>query len=119
MMRHALAGILMVAAVSGARAQGIGSYLNFETPVLKPIAVASVGANSFLLGSNTPDAAVEIYATADLHFVARVPVGAEPVSIAVKPTALPSGGVRCYAVNWLGDSITLFDLELNLSGDLV
>ena len=42
---------------------------------------------------------------------------AEPVSIAVKPTALASGGVRCYVANWLGDSITMFDLEPSVAGD--
>src|SRR5262245_55825285 len=115
--RHWVAGVMALLVSSSAQGQGIGSYLNFESPALKPVAVATIVGDSYLLVCNGPDHSVEVYATTDHRFIARVPVGAEPISIAVKPSALPSGGRRCYVANWLGDSITSFDLEPVEAGD--
>lgn len=87
-----------------AAAQGRTDYLNFESPVVRPITVASIGSSSYLLVCNTPDNSVEIYDTCnDDRFVLRVPTGLEPVSVV---HAVVDSEDRLYTTNWLGDSVT-------------
>src|SRR5262245_41518392 len=100
-----------------ASGQGITSYLNFETPVHKPILVATIGAEPYLLVCKSQDNAVEVYDVAnDPVFLLRVAVGQEPISIVAKPTPTAAGGRRFYVVNWLGDSISSFELTPSASG---
>src|SRR5262245_1542909 len=100
-----------------ASGQGITSYLNFETPVHKPILVATIGAEPYLLVCNSQDNAVEVYDVgSDPVFLLRVAVGQEPISIVAKPTPTAAGGRRFYVANWLGDSITAFELTPSASG---
>jgi|CXWL01.1.fsa_nt_gi hypothetical protein len=94
-----------------AAAQGPGTQtLNFEPPVHKPIQVVRVGTRDFLLVANVSDDSVEIYDTAGPTFLFRVPTGQAPVTIAVRPRPTASGGRQVYTANWLGDSVTVFDL---------
>ncbi|MCA8948131.1 MAG: hypothetical protein KDE27_01435 [Planctomycetes bacterium] len=86
-----------------------GKFVNFEDPQVKPIAVASVGTNDYVLACNTPDNSVEVYlAEWDLDDpIARVPVGLSPVSVKWDPTT------GCfYSCNYLGDSISRVRLDL-------
>ncbi len=94
-------------------AQGGADHLNFETPPHHALAVVSVGSRDFLLVANTPDASVEIWDARALTFQARVAVGQEPVTVVARPEAAADGSRRCYVANWLGDSITSFDLALD------
>jgi DNA-binding beta-propeller fold protein YncE len=92
------------------------TYVNFETPQVKPIAVAVVGGTEFLLVCNTPDSSVEIYdpntalpSTAPT-FLARVPVGQGPASVRY------DANTECfYTANYIGDSVTKVQLT-NLAG---
>ncbi|MFQ5505047.1 MAG: hypothetical protein ACE5F1_09665 [Planctomycetota bacterium] len=87
-------------------AQGRGDFLNFETPVVKPLAVARVQGHDYLLVCNTPDSSVEIYDTIGLRLVSRVRVGQEPVSV-VYNAALS----RFYTANMIGDSVSVVRLS--------
>lgn len=92
--------------------QGTGTQtLNFEPPVHKPIQVVRVGTRDFLLVANVSDDAVEVYDTAGPNFLFRVPTGQAPVTIAVRPTPTATGGRQVYTANWLGDSVTVFEID--------
>ncbi len=76
-------------------------YLNFESPQVKPIAVASLGHADFVLACNTPDNSIEVYDVATHTLQARIPVGLEPVSVVWSAETK-----SFYACNFLGDSVT-------------
>lgn len=91
------------------------AYRGFESPRVKPLAVAVIDDQPHLLAANTPDASVEIYEispTDELEWVERVPVGLEPVSV-----TWVSGQSAFYTANSLGDSVTR--VELDASGSEV
>ncbi|MDX1999968.1 MAG: hypothetical protein SF066_19805 [Thermoanaerobaculia bacterium] len=93
-------------------AQGTGTQtLNFEPPVHKPIQVVRVGTRDFLLVANVSDDSVEVYDTVGPNFLFRVPTGQAPVTIAVRPTPTATGGRQIYTANWLGDSVTVFEID--------
>ncbi len=96
-------------------AQGLGvQFVNFEAPAHKPITVVDVGGSDYLLVANGPDNSVEVWDTANNRFVLRVPTGQRPVTVVAKPTPLSAAGDRqIYVANWLGDSLTIFDLAPN------
>ncbi len=104
------AGVAVVAAIA-ASASAQAAFVNFETPQVKPIALATVGGTEFLLVCNTPDGSVEIYdpntalpATAPT-FVARVPVGQGPASVRFDPES------ECFfTANYIGDSVSKVQL---------
>lgn len=92
--------------------QGTGTQtLNFEPPVHKPIQVVRVGSRDFLLVANVSDDSVEVYDTVGPNFLFRVPTGQAPVTIAVRPTPTATGGRQIYTANWLGDSVTVFEID--------
>lgn len=88
-------------------AQGQGEYFNVESPQVHPIEVARINGHDYLLVVNTPDNSVEIWDTdetvpLDLRFLARIPVGLEPVSVRWVPHL-----DRLYTANFLGDSVSV------------
>ncbi len=84
-----------------------GRFVNFETPQVHPIEVASVAGRDYVLVCNTPDNSVEIHQAAPPHaFVQRVPVGLGPVSVRWS-AALQ----RFYVCNFDGDSISVVRLQ--------
>ncbi|HMQ24198.1 MAG TPA: hypothetical protein PKE00_17040, partial [Planctomycetota bacterium] len=100
--------------VTDATAQGRSSYLNFETPQVKPITVARIGGRDWLLCCNTPDNSLEIYDCETNGRIDRIAVGLEPVS--VKWNAALS---RAYTTNMVGDSVSVISLTVNAQGRLV
>src|SRR5262245_45278512 len=109
MLRATLCSALLFCATTTALGQGLGNHLNFEAPMHRAIAVATIASGSYLLVCNAQDNSVEVYTAANPPvFLLRVPVGQEPVTVAVKPTPLPDGSRVCYAACWLGDSIAKF-----------
>jgi DNA-binding beta-propeller fold protein YncE len=96
---------------SMAAAQGRDDYFNVESPQMHPIEVATLGEVSYLLVCNTPDSSVEIYDTENSAFIARVPVGLEPVSVRYFPEL-----GRFYTADFLGDSLTAVTLAPGVSG---
>ena len=103
-------GLALVLTVGFACAQGRTDYANYETPQVKPIAVARVSGHDYLLVCNTPDGSVEVYDTdetlpAAQRFLARVPVGMEPSSV-----LWDASRGWFFTTDWLSDSVTSVQL---------
>jgi sugar lactone lactonase YvrE len=83
------------------------SYTTFETGQVRPLALSPDG--SLLYAVNTPDARLEIFAIAGgrrgITRIASVPVGLEPVAVAVRSAA------EVWVVNHLSDSISIVDVS--------
>jgi DNA-binding beta-propeller fold protein YncE len=86
------------------QAAGAGSFTAFESGQVRPLAMTPDG--SRLLAVNTPDNRLEIFAigSSGLAPVDSVPVGLEPVAVAVR------GNGEAWVVNHLSDSISIVNL---------
>jgi len=84
-----------------------GSFVAFESGQVRPLALTSDGAR--LLAVNTPDDRLEIFdiRSGGLQHVASVPVGLEPVAVAVQPDG------RAWVINHLSDSVSIIDTTAN------
>jgi DNA-binding beta-propeller fold protein YncE len=80
------------------------SFTEFESGQVRPLTLSPGG--QYLYATNTPDNRVEIYATAGgrLEPLASVPVGLEPVALAVHDDEL-------WVVNHLSDSVSIVDVR--------
>ena len=85
---------------------GPRNYVLFESGQVRPLALSED--QNWLYATNTPDNRLEIYAVEDAGLEHRfsVPVGLEPVALAVSP----SGNV--WVVNHLSDSVSIVDTHL-------
>jgi DNA-binding beta-propeller fold protein YncE len=81
------------------------SFVAFETVATRPLALSPDGSRLFAL--NTPDARLEILAIdgARLRRVGSVPVGLEPVALAVRNAR------EVWVVNHLSDSVSIVDVS--------
>src|SRR5262245_10556850 len=79
------------------------SFVAFESGQVRPLALTPDG--SRLLALNTPDNRLEIFdiRANGLVAVASVPVGLEPVAVAVR-------GSQAWVVNHLSDDVSIVDL---------
>ena len=78
-------------------------YTLFEAGQVRPVAMSPDGTKLFAV--NTPNATLEIFDVGDeLSFVARVPVGLEPVAVAALDDA------EVWVVNHLSDSVSIVDV---------
>jgi sugar lactone lactonase YvrE len=95
--------ILFLLSVSPGRA---ASFVAFESGQVRPLAMSPDGNRLFAV--NTPDGRLEIFdiKSAGLVHVASVPVGMEPVAVAVRTNT------EVWVVNHLSDSISIVDLTL-------
>lgn len=103
-----LSAVLLLSWLPG---QGRGDYFNVETPLVKPVAIATLAGHDYLLVCNTPDNAVEVWDTHETapgmpSFLTRIPVGLEPCSIAWNPD-FP----LFYTADFLSDSVTAVALS--------
>jgi len=101
----AMAGLAAVAL--GAPAQGAGpagNFVLFESAPVRPLALSADGQRLYAV--NTPDGRLEIFAvSADgLTAVGSVPVGMEPVAVAVRSDS------EVWVVNHLSDSVSIVDV---------
>lgn len=108
------------------------SFVNYETPQTKPIAVATLksiyGPNEgtireFVLACNTPDNSLAIISTipsgpspATYPILARVPTGLGPATVRFLPSSTADDLGYAFVCNFDGDSVTVVRLELQ--GDL-
>lgn len=83
---------------------GPASALTFESGPVRPVALSADGTRVFV--ANIPDGYLEIFGvgTTTLTKQASVPVGMEPVSVAVRSPA------EVWVVNQLSDSISIVDV---------
>src|ERR1043166_4775605 len=80
-------------------------FKNFEAPQIHPLAMTPDGTR--LLVVNTPNGTLSVFyvAGSTLTLMAEVPVGLEPVSVAVRNNG------EAWVVNWLSDSVSVVDLN--------
>ncbi|NNC15844.1 hypothetical protein HJC22_08895 [Corallococcus exiguus] len=102
------AGLLCAAAslfaASPAAAQA-PSFIEFESAHVRPLALSPDGTKLFAV--NTPDNRLEVFnvTSAGLSLAAEVPVGLEPVSVAVR------NNTEVWVVNHLSDSISVVSVS--------
>ena len=100
------------AAASGAdapRPARAAGHPSLESPSANPIAVH--GGRAFV--ANTPAGTVDVIDTKTRRVVARVPVGIDPVSVAVRPD-----GKEVWVANHVSDSVSVIDSDRSSPYDL-
>jgi YVTN family beta-propeller protein len=80
-------------------------FIEFESGQVRPLAMSADGSRLFAV--NTPDNALEIFSitASGLTLTARVPVGLEPVAVAVRDAS------EVWVVNHLSDSVSVVSLS--------
>jgi YVTN family beta-propeller protein len=80
------------------------TFRNFEAPQIHPLALTPDGTR--LLAVNSPNASLSIFqlVSGSPVLTAEIPVGLEPVSVAVRNNR------EAWVVNWLSDSVSIVDL---------
>src|SRR5215510_11868371 len=80
-------------------------YVLFETGQVRPLALSAD--NAHLFATNTPANRLEIFSTAGgtLSSVASVPVGLEPIAVALR------SATQVWVVNHLSDSVSIVDIS--------
>ncbi len=84
------------------------NFFTFESGQVRPLALSSDGSQLFAV--NTPDNRLEIFDVVGgvLTHAHSVPVGMEPVAVALRPN-----GTQAWVVNHLSDSISIVDLTVD------
>ena len=80
------------------------SVLNFESPHVHPLALTPDGTR--LLAVNSPNGTLSVFhlSSGAPKLIAEIPVGLEPVSVALR------NNNEAWVANWLSDSISVVDL---------
>jgi DNA-binding beta-propeller fold protein YncE/mono/diheme cytochrome c family protein len=96
--------LLCAALVLGAATAGAVDFVAFESGPVRPIALSANGTKLFVV--NTPDNRLEIFdvGAAGIAKSASVPVGLEPVSVAIRNAS------EVWVVNHLSDSVSIVDV---------
>ncbi|RKG67522.1 hypothetical protein D7W79_35270 [Corallococcus exercitus] len=105
---RARAGLLCAAVslfVSSRAAAQAPAFIEFESAHVRPLALSPDGTKLFAV--NTPDNRLEVFnvTSGGLSLVAEVPVGLEPVSVAVR------SNTEVWVVNHLSDSISVVSVS--------
>ena len=102
------AGVALALAVP-AVAAAQGSFVNFESGHVRPLALSPDGSRLFAV--NTPDNRLAIYdvGAGGLTPAAEVPVGLEPVAVATRTNQ--AGRVEAWVVNHLSDSVSIVEVD--------
>src|SRR6187399_1542685 len=89
----------------GVPAAWSASFVTFESGQVRPLALSADGTRLFAV--NTPDDRLEVFTVGavGLTHEASVPVGMEPVAVAVR------SATEVWVVNHLSDSISIVDLS--------
>ena len=103
-LRKVACAFVTLVALGSLRAAG-SDFTNYESSHVHPLALSA--ARDRLYAVNTPEARVAIFAVdavGAVRFAGDVPVGLEPVSLAVRP-----GTNEVWVVNHLSDSVSIVD----------
>lgn len=100
----AVALTLPLAFASGSAQAASPSFFAFESGHVRPLAQSADGTKLFAV--NTPNNTLEVFnvTASGLQLAARVPVGLEPVSVAVRNAS------EVWVVNHLSDSVSVVSL---------
>src|SRR5437762_11937233 len=101
MVARVLAVLAVLVAAASARA---GSFVNFESGHVRPLALSPAGDRLFAV--NTPDNRLAIYTlgAGGVTLAAAVPVGLEPAAVAARTN--PDGRTDAWLVTRLSDSVS-------------
>src|SRR5207247_9376314 len=85
------------------------AFTNFESWHVRPLAIAPAGDQLFAV--NTPDNRLAVYTitAGGITLAAEVPVGLEPVAVAVRTNL--AGQTEAWVVNHLSDSVSIVELD--------
>lgn len=87
--------------------QSSSRFVTFESGQVRPLAITSTGGQ--LLATNTPAGLLDIFSindTGEITFSSSIPVGMEPVAVALR------NDTEAWVVNHLSDSISIVDLSM-------
>ncbi len=99
-------GWLIIGATSGVEAQiSLKPFKNFESPQVHPLALTPDGTRLLAVNSLSGTLSVFQLSGASPLLTAEIPVGLEPVSVAVR-----ANNREAWVVNWLSDSVSVVDL---------
>jgi len=103
--RHHAYRLAIVLLLYGAIANA--AFTAFETGQVRPLAISSDGGRLYVV--NTPDNQLEVFGSDDfgLTHLASIPVGLEPVAVALR------NDNEAWVVNHLSDSITIVDVSVS------
>ncbi len=103
--RRRIVGMALVAVAWTTAARAQQSFVEFETVATRPMALSAAGTELYVV--NTPDNQLEIMnvGAGGVSRKASVPVGMEPVAVAVRP-----GTSEVWVVNHLSDSVSIVDV---------
>jgi YVTN family beta-propeller protein len=83
-----------------------GSFVNFESPQVKPLALSGDG--GVLFATNTPNNRLTVLSTAGgLNVIKEVPVGLDPVTVAVQPG---TNDQIVWVANFVSDNVSVVDV---------
>src|SRR5581483_10056154 len=104
-VRLAAFALAVTASLAGAQ----GTFTNFESGHVRPLALSPAGDRLFAV--NTPDNRLEIYdvTAGGLSLAAEVSVGLEPVAVATRTNG--AGHTEAWVVNHLSDSVSIVDVN--------
>src|SRR2546430_2846504 len=91
-------------AIRTGSAQTATTFRNFESPQVHPLSLTPDGTR--LLAVNSPNATLSVFqlTSGSPVLTAEIPVGLEPVSVAVRNNR------EAWVANWLSDSVSIVDL---------
>jgi YVTN family beta-propeller protein len=80
------------------------SFVNYESQHVQPLALSADGTQLFAV--NTPDNRLAVFDITDsgLSLAFEIPVGLDPVSVAVE------SDTRVWVANWMSDTVSIVDL---------
>jgi len=110
-MRRSSGFASMVATLAGcfAVAPALADFDNFESGHVRPLALSPDGTQLYAV--NTPDNRVSIFTVSGsgLELAHEVPVGLEPVAVAVRTNS--GGRTEVWVVNHLSDSVSIVEID--------
>ncbi|MCC6320295.1 MAG: YncE family protein [Phycisphaerales bacterium] len=88
-----------------------GPFVNFESPMVKPLAVNAAGTRLFV--ADTPANLLVTYditpgAAASMRMIGAIPVGLDPVSVAIQPG---TGDRFVWVANHISDDVSVVDTQ--------
>src|SRR5438128_5079137 len=104
-LRRNASALTLLALLASVTRAGAGSFVTFESGQVRPLALSADGTRLFAV--NTPDDRLEVFSVGAVGLTHEdsVPVGMEPVAVAVR------SATEVWVVNHLSDSISIVDLS--------
>src|SRR5438128_1117256 len=106
MVARVLAVLAVLVAAASARG---GSFVNFESGHVRPLALSPAGDRLFAVNPSDHRPAIYPLGAGALTLAAEVPVGLEPVAVAARTNL--DGRTEAWVVNHLSDSVSIVEVD--------